>query len=59
MAVRVWPSGDQAGGHVAVAWTVKGRRLGIRERKQKTKEMMLDNVHGIMDNVHGIMDVMA
>jgi hypothetical protein len=28
---------------------VKGRPLGIRERKRKIKEMMLDNVHGIMD----------
>jgi hypothetical protein len=43
-----------------VAWTVKGRPPGIKERKRKIKEMMLDNVHGIMDvNVHGIMDVMG
>jgi hypothetical protein len=32
-----------------MAWTVKDRPPGIRERKQQIKEMMLDNVHGIMD----------
>jgi hypothetical protein len=32
-----------------VAWTVKGRPPGIRERKQKIKGMMLDSVHGIME----------